>query len=89
MSAETKKALDEALEAHLRDECDGAMVTGYTMHASYLNPALDGTDSTGYFAIYHDGQPRHVAIGLVQMQLHYLLSPVYEVIYEIGDDDDD
>lgn len=57
MSAETKAALDAALSAHISDEADGAILTGYVLHASYLDAGLDERGATGYWAAFADGQP--------------------------------
>lgn len=72
MSADTKRALDEALSAHVADECDGSIVTGYVLHASHLNTDLDSRDATGYYAEFAKGMPYHVGLGLSDMlRTHY------------------
>lgn len=83
MSAETKAALEAALAAHIADETDtGAILTGYVLHASYIDTGLDSRGSTGYFAEFHEGQPYHVGYGLAHQLVDH-----YHVIWE--DDDDD
>jgi hypothetical protein len=72
MSVETKAALDAAIDAHLADECDGAIVTGYVFHAAFMNPELDGLEAHGYFAEFPEGQPAHVCLGLAMMQKSHI-----------------
>jgi hypothetical protein len=65
LSAETKAALDAAIEAHLRDESegDGAMVTAYVLYAAYLNTEIEAGLSA-YKCVIPDGQPYHSTLGL-------------------------
>lgn len=73
MSAETKAALDSALEAHIRDETESeAIVTGYVLHASHVTGESFGNGSTGYFAEYAEHQPFHVCVGLAHQLVHEL-----------------
>jgi len=47
MSADTKQALEEALAAHVADECDGDMIGGWVVVAetTNLDEFNDGTSS--------------------------------------------
>lgn len=72
MSAETKSALDAALDAHLQDVCGSAITTGYVLHAAYVNTDTDANESTGYLAEFSERIPYHVGLGLAhQMVQHY------------------
>ena len=85
MSSATKTALDNAIHEHLADECEGAIVTGYVFHASYINNELDGTDQHGYYAEYADGQAIHTSLGLAHMHLKHIEARMFDA----EDDDDD
>lgn len=82
MSSDTKQALDDAIAAHVADEADGALITGYVLHAAYINPDLDGREATGYYAEYATSQPYHVGLGLA----HQMVNHFDEIWY---DDDDE
>ena len=64
MSAETKAALDDALAAHIADEAEQeVIVTGYVGMVSFVASDMD-PEATGYWSLYADHQPHHVAVGL-------------------------
>ena len=84
MSVDTKRALDEAIAAHISNECDGSIVTGYVLHASHLNADLDSRDATGYYAEYANNQAFHVGLGLAQMMRDH-----FNDIWNNEDEDDD
>jgi hypothetical protein len=66
MSIDTKRALDEAVAAHVADEAGpGQVVTGYALIASNASEHDFDNDVTRYFAEYADRQPFHIALGLV------------------------
>ena len=65
MSAETKAALEEAITAHLADEMDGSMMTGYELVIAGWPP--EKPNHTTYYYETPDDQPFHVSIGLIKM----------------------
>ncbi|NED96460.1 hypothetical protein G1H11_14210 [Phytoactinopolyspora alkaliphila] len=65
MSAETARALEEALRAHVADEDDGSFVTGWIIIAAAAMPE-DG-DATSYSYITPEMQPVHASMGLLAM----------------------
>lgn len=83
LSDTTKATLDAALAAHIADECDGSLTTGYVLYASHLNAELDSRDATGYYAEYAEGQPFHVGLGLARM-----MADRFDAIWDDGGDDD-
>lgn len=74
MSAETKAALDRAIEEHLRDEtsADG-LVTAYVLYLAFLNSETPD-ERTSYAIVTPAGQPYHSTLGLA-----------YSLIEDIGD----
>ncbi|WP_100813037.1 hypothetical protein [Microbacterium lacus] len=85
MSDQTKRALDEAISAHIADEVEtGVIVTGYVLHASYVSHENVGRGTHGYFAEFAEDQPYHVAYGLVQM-----LSDKIASDFDYGNDADE
>lgn len=75
MSAETKAALDAAIEAHMRDTTQGgALVTAYVVYAAYVNTEIE-EGKTGYRYIVADGQPYHSTLGLGQSLVSDLVMP--------------
>lgn len=69
MSAETHAALEQAIEAHLRDEEDG-MVIGYVAYVAYTTPELDSDDLNGYKFIRPEGQNYHSSLGLMHVMVN-------------------
>lgn len=65
MSEATKRALDDAIAAHVADETPGTMVTGYALIASNTTVEDFDDEVTRYFCEYAEQQPFHVALGLV------------------------
>lgn len=80
MSADTKTTLDAAIAAHISDEVDGAIITGYILHAAYLNVDTDERGTTGYFAEFAENQPFHVGYGLAHQMIDH---------FQHGFDDDE
>jgi hypothetical protein len=75
MSAATKAALDEAIEAHLRDEStDGAMVTAYVLYIAYINPEIPA-GRTAYSCLIPEGQPYHSTLGLAHSLIEDMITP--------------
>lgn len=83
MSAETKAALEAALETHLRDESStDSLLTGYAVYVAFLNS--DTSDErTSYALVTPAGQPYHSTLGLA----HSLLEDIG--VYVSGGSDDD
>jgi hypothetical protein len=85
MSAATKAALDAAIEAHVADEMDGAMVSAYVLNTvSQRIESLD-RNSSSYYAEFSDNQDHHVGIGLASMLLRGLELGFFSSVRE-GDD---
>ena len=66
MSDDTRQALDSAIRAHLADEADGAIVTGYVPIAANITADDLEREQHGYWVEYADHQPFHVSLGLVE-----------------------
>ena len=64
MSEQTKAALDAALAAHVADECDGGILTGYITQAQYTDMDLMEDGSTGYLRVQADNQIFTTSLGL-------------------------
>jgi hypothetical protein len=84
MSDATKDSLDAALAAHIADECDGALVSGYVLQAAYFNGDTIQHGTTGYMREFADNQAFHVGYGLASQLLNYYRNPDW---YEEEDDD--
>lgn len=78
MSAETKEALEAAMQEHIRDEAGpNRMLGDYIMTMAYIN-LEEGPGRTGY---YHEVRgPMHGSLGLTEMQGIFLSE-------QIGDDE--
>lgn len=64
MSDATRKAVDEAIAAHIADENGSAYLTGYVLIATGVSPEDDG--GTRYSVLEPADQPVHVSLGLAQ-----------------------
>lgn len=84
MSEATKTALDDALAAHVADECDGSLVSGYVLQACYFNGGTVERGTTGYFREFSDDIPFHSSLGLANMLIDGLKDSQFD-----GDDDED
>ena len=83
MSAETRAAMERAIETHITAEVEAsAIVTGFVLHAAYISTDTDSRGSTGYFREWAEGQPYHVGLGLA-VQL------VDQYSNAFGDDNDE
>ena len=73
---------EQDFEAALLDliDAEGAILTGWTLVASYIRPAMD-PDDTGYFYGYSN-QPAYASLGLLHMGLERMNRNLR------GDDDD-
>lgn len=89
MSAETKRALDEAIAAHIADDAPGAVVTGYALVVSNATPDDFDRNRTRYFFEYADRQPFHTALGLVRRHMLYLDGQGYGFADDEDDDEND
>ena len=67
MSLETKKALDEAIAAHIMDETNGDLVTSYLLTIATLNADNLENDTSNYFHEFSDQQPFHISVGLANL----------------------
>ena len=91
MSEATKKALDEALDAHIQDESTGdetTLVTGYTLSASFVTAESMEGQRMRYFMEYSEDIAHHAAYGL-SMQLVDSLKNHMETQWRESDDSDD
>ena len=64
MSKATWQALDDALAAHISDESDGDILTGYLVQTASM--PIDGAGMS-YAQIFMSGQPYHSTLGLAAM----------------------
>ncbi|UOR02084.1 hypothetical protein MUN77_01750 [Leucobacter allii] len=83
MSDATKTALDEALAAHVADECEGAIVTGYVLQVQYTDMDLINDQMTGYLRIVGENQNFTTTLGLA----HYMSGQLNASMLPRGDDD--
>jgi len=65
VSAETLRAIDDAIQAHLSDESRGHVATGWVAYVA-AESMSDATKSF-YQSLVHESQPYHSTLGLVQM----------------------
>lgn len=72
MSAETKTALDEAIQAHVADEMDGTLVTNYVLQTRGTAMSGDHEGSQSYFRALSDRQPLDTTLGLLRYATIYL-----------------
>jgi hypothetical protein len=87
VSDQTKEAMDAAIAAHIADEADGALITGYVLHAAYFNTDTDTRGSTGYYHDCAEGQGYHIGLGLAHMLVDHYSDSVYDIT--LRDDEDD
>ena len=85
MSEQTKAALDAALAAHIDDECEGALVSGYVLQAAYFNGDTIRHGTNGYMREFAEGQAFHVGYGLANQLIDYYRNPDW---YD-GEDEDE
>lgn len=70
MSEQTKRALDEAIAAHVEDEAGaGNVLTGYALITSHSTTEDFDEEITRYLTEYADRQPFHVGLGLLHRHL--------------------
>lgn len=68
MSAETKAALEAALQAHINDESeDEEFVTGYVLQATATSFDAESGRANSYWFYAQENQPVHVTLGLASM----------------------
>jgi hypothetical protein len=84
MSDTTKDALDAALAAHIADEGDGALVSGYVLQAAYFNGDTIEHGTTGYMREFADNQAFHTGLGLAAMLVDHYRNPDQ---WDIDEDD--
>lgn len=66
MSADTKAALDRAIEAHAHDELDEAVVTGYVLQITAMNSGDFDLGQTRYLRVVPEGQNAHTTLGIIE-----------------------
>lgn len=66
VTADTKAALEAALNAHIAALTEGDIVTDWTLIAATTTVENIGTGTTRYWCEGNDHQPLHVTIGLLQ-----------------------
>lgn len=70
MSEQAKRALGEAIAAHVEDEAGpGNVVTGYALIASHSTADDFDEEITRYLTDYADRPPFHVGLGLIHRHL--------------------
>ncbi|MDP3208122.1 MAG: hypothetical protein Q8M65_03145 [Rhodoglobus sp.] len=74
MSAETKAALEAAIEAHVRDE-DDAIVIGYVLYIAEMSADLDAADVNSYKLERPAGQNYHSSLGLMHSMILDFTTP--------------
>lgn len=65
MSAETLRAIDDAILAHITDETNGHVAAGWV--AFVYSESLHDATSSFYQSVVPETQPYHATAGLVQM----------------------
>lgn len=66
MSEATKAALDAALAAHISDECDGGILTGYVLQTQYQDIDMMNNGDTGLLRIVAEHQSFIATVGLAR-----------------------
>lgn len=66
MSEATKDALDDAIRAHIADECDGKSLMSWVLVTYAVHAEDFGTGAGGYYREVAAGQPQHVTDGLLR-----------------------
>lgn len=82
MSEATKDALDDAIRAHIADECDGRLCVGWLIITASMNGDDMADSKTHYFSEASDNLPMHSTLGLAAMLDHHLQDSL------CGDDDE-
>jgi len=87
MSDQTKRALDEAIRAHLADEGQGDVTTAWLLVSGSLDSSNIEDDGTVWMES-PDGQPRYVSLGLIEAASIFHHGFVYSVMTKNELDDD-
>lgn len=66
MSAETKAAMDAAIAAHIADECEGGILTGYVLQTQYQDIDMMTNGETGFYRIEGERQSFTTTLGLAR-----------------------
>lgn len=82
MSAQTKAALDAAIDAHIADESNGGIVTGYVLQTQYTDMAFLEERMTGYLRMVHETQDFTTTLGLI----HYMRGTVENAMHNEASD---
>lgn len=84
MSEDTRRAVEEAIRAHLADEADEpVIVTDWTVLTAYQG--MDD-DTTGYFYIARIGMAAHTFTGLIR---HHLRVFEYQHLMQATEEEGD
>lgn len=66
VSDATKMALDDAIRAHIADECDGKTLMSWVMVTYAVQMEDFGTGAGGYYREVANGQALHITDGLLR-----------------------
>lgn len=72
MSDETQRALHDALRAHITDELDGRLCSGWLLIGVGVNGDQVGHGGASYHYEAMPGQPYHSSLGLAELLLRWL-----------------
>lgn len=65
MSEASKATLDDAIRAHIADECEGKTTMHWVLVTYSVNAEDFGTGAGSYYRDVADSQPHHVTDGLL------------------------
>jgi hypothetical protein len=83
VSLETKEAMEAAIAAHLADEMNGAIMTGYWLVS--CGAQMDRSETTAYHYCGPDVQPFHVSAGLNWQSTEFLKKDYWDSMIDRGD----
>lgn len=72
MSKDTSAAVDEAIRAHIADELDGRLCSGWALIGVAVNGEQVGHGGASYHYETMPGQPYHASLGLAHLLLQWL-----------------
>lgn len=78
MSEATRTAMEAAIAAHIADESESCILTGYVLAAAGQNADNFDRGSTNYFYELMPGQQFHSGVGLTHMLAEYMQSGGYD-----------
>lgn len=65
MSDETRRVIDDAIQAHVSDAQDGSVLRSWFLIAASTAPEDFGTSKTWYHFLAPEEQPPHESMGLI------------------------